>query len=208
MNSPVISISIACLRVTLRETATPGVAQNSPKLTPEVAKRASVEATARSHAATSWQPAAVAMPCTRAITGCGMRVMLIITLQQLSKSEPTNSCVRLANISLRSCPGQKALPLAAMTTTRMAGLAAISSSAACSAASISIDNALNCLGRLSVSVVMPRASLRISMASARVAVVSMMLSSRRCNYPSVAQSNLLYSFQSGASFTAVPANPD
>ena len=28
-------------------------------------------ATARSHMATSWQPAAVAMPCTRAMTGTG-----------------------------------------------------------------------------------------------------------------------------------------
>ncbi len=32
---------------------------------------ASAEATARSHCATSWQPAATAMPCTRAITGTG-----------------------------------------------------------------------------------------------------------------------------------------
>ena len=36
------------------------------------AKRALSEATARSHIDTSWQPAAVAMPCTRAITGCGI----------------------------------------------------------------------------------------------------------------------------------------
>ena len=48
---------------------TMGVVQNSPMLTPGVAKVASSAATARSHEATSWQPAAVASPCTRAITG-------------------------------------------------------------------------------------------------------------------------------------------
>ena len=41
-----------------------GVEQNSPILTPGVAKRASWLATARSQLATSWQPAAVAMPFT------------------------------------------------------------------------------------------------------------------------------------------------
>ena len=39
--------------------------------TPLTAKRASCTATARSHIATSWQPAAVAVPWTRAITGTG-----------------------------------------------------------------------------------------------------------------------------------------
>ena len=55
----------------LRSSGTLGVEQNRPKLTPLTAKLASVDATARSHCATSWQPAAVAMPCTRAITGTG-----------------------------------------------------------------------------------------------------------------------------------------
>jgi hypothetical protein len=79
MNSPVTSISMACLAGTLRSSGTLGVEQNSPKFTPLTAKRASVEATARSHCATSWQPAAVAMPCTRAITGTGSFWMLSIT---------------------------------------------------------------------------------------------------------------------------------
>ena len=35
-------------------------------------------ATARSHIDTSWQPAAAAAPCTRAITGCGNWVSFII----------------------------------------------------------------------------------------------------------------------------------
>jgi hypothetical protein len=62
----------------LRDSATLGVAQNRPRLTPLTAKRASDAATARSHIATSWQPAAVAMPCTWAITGTGRRWMAII----------------------------------------------------------------------------------------------------------------------------------
>ena len=69
--SPVSSICIARLRPTARETGTIGVEQNSPILTPGVPNRAPSAATARSHAATSWQPAAVAIPCTFAITGCG-----------------------------------------------------------------------------------------------------------------------------------------
>jgi hypothetical protein len=48
-------------------------------LTPLTANVASVEATARSHCATSWQPAAVAIPCTRAITGTGNRTIESIT---------------------------------------------------------------------------------------------------------------------------------
>ena len=47
------SISIACLRGTLRLSGTEGVAQNSPRLIPETAKRALLLATARSHIATS-----------------------------------------------------------------------------------------------------------------------------------------------------------
>ncbi len=48
-----------------------GVEQNRPMLTPGVAKRAVSAATARSAEATSWQPAAVAMPWTWAMTGFG-----------------------------------------------------------------------------------------------------------------------------------------
>ena len=83
---PVSRSSSACLRPIVRETATPGVVQNSPVRTPEVPKRASSAATARSHVATSWQPAAVAIPCTRAITGCGARWIAIIISVQASNS--------------------------------------------------------------------------------------------------------------------------
>ncbi|MND00944.1 hypothetical protein D3C83_197370 [compost metagenome] len=57
-----------------RPTPTAGVEQNTPILTPGSAKVAFLDATARSHIDTSWHPAAVAMPCTRAITGWGSLV--------------------------------------------------------------------------------------------------------------------------------------
>src|SRR3954452_21172895 len=69
--SPVSSISISCLRGTLRDSATIGVEQNNPMSTPGVAKDAASEATARSQLATNWQPAAVATPWTAATTGFG-----------------------------------------------------------------------------------------------------------------------------------------
>ncbi len=53
MNSPVTSISNACLRKTFRESATPGVEQKRPTFTPLTANRAALDATARSHIATN-----------------------------------------------------------------------------------------------------------------------------------------------------------
>ena len=66
---------MARLRGTLRDSATIGVEQKRPMLTPGVAKLAFSAATARSQVATSWQPAAVAVPCTAAITGFGQRTI-------------------------------------------------------------------------------------------------------------------------------------
>ena len=80
------SISIAALRPTARESATIGVEQNRPIFTPGVANRAVSAATARSQLATSWQPAAVAMPCTRAITGFGKRTMRSISREHCANS--------------------------------------------------------------------------------------------------------------------------
>src|SRR3546814_4169544 len=62
-----------------------GVEQNRPIFTPGVAKRAVVEATARSQVATSWHPAAVAVACTLAITGCGRRTIASIMREQAAK---------------------------------------------------------------------------------------------------------------------------
>ena len=45
---------------------------------------ASAEAIARSQLATSWQPAAVATPCTAAMTGCGKPTIACMTLLQVS----------------------------------------------------------------------------------------------------------------------------
>src|SRR5215207_5088157 len=79
MKRPVTSMSKACLGETLRDNATAGVEQKSPTLMPDTAKVALSAATARSQEATSWQPAAVAMPCTWAITGTGRFTMACIT---------------------------------------------------------------------------------------------------------------------------------
>jgi hypothetical protein len=75
---------MACLRATLRESATMGVEQNKPICTPGVQNFAAVEATARSQVATSWHPAAVAVASTAAITGCGSRRTESITVLQRS----------------------------------------------------------------------------------------------------------------------------
>ncbi len=69
-----------------RESGTIGVEQNKPILTPGVANRAVSAATARSHDATSWHPAAVATPCTRAMTGWGMAWMVSIISVQAENS--------------------------------------------------------------------------------------------------------------------------
>ena len=79
-------MSIARLRPIARESGTIGVEQNRPIFTPGVANRASSAATARSHAATSWQPAAVAMPSTCAITGCGTLWIVAMSSEQTSNS--------------------------------------------------------------------------------------------------------------------------
>src|ERR1700730_3706164 len=84
IGSPVSSISIACLRGTLRDSATIGVEQNNPISTPGVANVAASDATARSQLATNWQPAAVAMPCTADTTGLGnCTIACIIALQAI-----------------------------------------------------------------------------------------------------------------------------
>ena len=73
------------MRPTARVSATIGVVQKSPILTPGVANHASSAATARSHVATSWHPAAVARPWTSAMTGCGIDWIFVISSAQTSK---------------------------------------------------------------------------------------------------------------------------
>ena len=93
---------MACLFDRFRESATIGVLQKRPMLTPGVANFASCTATARSQLATSWQPAAVAVAWTRAITGLGQRTMDSINATQPSISATWKSEEGLARISFRS----------------------------------------------------------------------------------------------------------
>ena len=139
---PVSNSSIARLRDTLRPTPTAGVVQNTAVLSPGSAKLALSDATARSHIDTSWQPAAVAMPCTRAIVGCGNCVSFIIIALQRSNSIRCQPMSRCARISFRSWPAEKPLPLAAITTTRTSLSAPAASSSAASASIIASDSGL------------------------------------------------------------------
>ena len=86
MGVPVSSISMALLRPTARDTSTIGVEQNRPIFTPGVANQVPSAATARSQAATSWQPAAVATPWTLAITGWGTACTVSMSTVQASNS--------------------------------------------------------------------------------------------------------------------------
>jgi hypothetical protein len=116
MNSPVSSISIACLRLTLRASATLGVEQNRPKFTPLTANFALSAATARSHWATSWQPAAVAWraPWRSPAAAANDRV---ITLLHFSNRPWMRFWSERTDL-LQVVPAQKPRPRAAMTTTR------------------------------------------------------------------------------------------
>ena len=149
MKRPVSSMSRACFRLTLRATATPGVEQNNPYFTPEVAKRQSSLAMARSQAATSWQPAAVAMPWGAAITGTGTDWMVDISWLQTAKTSRSSSRVR-SIISFRSWPAEKARPAPLRTMARTSGRAAWRSSSDVSSSIRPVESALSCSGRLSV----------------------------------------------------------
>ena len=92
-----------------RVSGTIGVEQNRPMRTPGVAKRAPVSAMARSQLATSWQPAAVATPCTLAMTGCGIDCTVVISDAQVSNSSAASSPSQ-ATSSVRSWPAENAGP--------------------------------------------------------------------------------------------------
>ena len=120
---------MARFRGTFRPTPTAGVEQKIPTLIPGSANVAVSAATARSHIETSWQPAAVASPCTRAMTGWGIWVRATINRLQLSNSrfcQPPSSA--FARISLRSWPAENPRPAAPKTMTRASLLRAAASS--------------------------------------------------------------------------------
>ena len=133
-----------------RATPTAGVEQKTPTLIPGIAKDAVSAATAMSHIETSWQPAAVAMPWTRAMTGCGSFVKeTIIRLQSSKRRRCQASSPACARISFRSWPAQKPRPSAARTTTRAEGSMAMASISSWIAAIISRERGLNRSGRFS-----------------------------------------------------------
>ena len=177
------------MRGTARVSATIGVEQNSPMLTPLTPNRVPSAATARSQLATSWQPAAVAIPCTSAITGCGSRVIASITRLHRSKSarnraSPPSSACRASVISLRSCPAQNARPAPFRITTRISLSPASSPSSASSACSIASDSAFNLPGLFSVSVATAPSSSRSRMSSSTVAP-SLAVRPRACHLAQV-----------------------
>ena len=131
---------------TARVSATIGVVQNRPIFTPGVAKRASAAATARSHEATSWQPAAVAIPCTSAMTGCGIDWIVSMTSAQVEKSCWKNASSRPI-ISLRSCPALNAGPLARTTATRSSRSAPMARKDSSNSCRCSSESALRRSGR-------------------------------------------------------------
>lgn len=148
-----MSIRIAVLRGTARESATIGVEQNSPIRTPGVPNRADSAATARSQVATSWQPAAVATPWTAAMTGCGIDWMSSMSSEQRVKI----SCCRAwsaPRISLRSCPEQNTCPAVESTTACTSVRSPIAVSASMSAPITGIDSAL----RVGAASIMTRAT--------------------------------------------------
>jgi hypothetical protein len=154
---PLSSISSARLRPMFRLTATMGVEQKSPIFTPGVANVAFSEATARSQVATSWHPAAVAIPWTAAMTGWGTRWIVCISRVQMSNTARSSWSERSIS-SFRSCPAEKAGPVARTTMARTSGRALWRSSCSVSSAIRAVESALRCCGRLRVMRTAGRAS--------------------------------------------------
>jgi hypothetical protein len=130
MKSPVKSISAARLRDRLREIATAGVEQKRPEVHAGGGEARVLAATARSHCATSWQPAAVARPFTHGDHRLGRATSFCIITLHEAKSACT-SCGGRPRISFRSCPEQNAVPAPVIITTRTASSLASASSSAC-----------------------------------------------------------------------------
>mmetsp|Transcript_46865 Transcript_46865/g.100925 ORF Transcript_46865/g.100925 Transcript_46865/m.100925 type:complete len:218 (+) Transcript_46865:1160-1813(+) len=111
---PVKSMSAAVFRFAALVTATEGVPQKKPILTPGVPNRAPGAATTMSQLAANWQPAAKAHPCTAATVGTGHRTTIFITSEQ---SKNICSLYSLEAISARLCPAPKCFPAAERRTT-------------------------------------------------------------------------------------------
>jgi hypothetical protein len=155
--SPVSSICMARLRPMARVKATIGVVQKRPMFTPGVAKRASSLATTRSQVAASWQPAAVAMPCTCAITGCGIAWIAVISSTQRSNTRRYVATSRSIS-SRRSCPAQNAGPLPDRITARVSRRSPAARTAAMSSPMWASESALRRSGRFMVMCVIARST--------------------------------------------------
>ena len=148
--SPDMAISAARLRPTFLAIATMGVWQNQPPLPPGAAKPASSLATARSALATSWQPAAVARPCTLATTGWGTCCISVISSVQVASRARTAARSAVAT-SAKSWPELNTGPLPA-STIPAAELPPTSVNAAMSSSMCGRDSALRRCGRFIVIV--------------------------------------------------------
>ena len=142
--------SAARLRPTFLAMATIGVWQNQPPLPPGAAKPAFSLATARSAVATSWHPAAVASPCTRATTGWGTCWISVIRSVQVVSSARMYGRSAPA-MSAKSCPALNTGPLPASTMPR-ASLFPSSPNAVISSRMCARDRALRRCGRFIVIV--------------------------------------------------------
>ena len=132
----------------MRATGTAGVWQNQPALPPGSANAADSAATARSQDATSWQPAAVAIPCTLAMTTWGTSWTVCITFVQ-SRSRSRTPAKSRAATSAKSWPAENALPSPA-STMPVASLRPAASKASSSSRRCPSDSALRRSGRFIV----------------------------------------------------------
>src|SRR3954469_16294132 len=148
MTSPVSASSMARLRPTFRAIATIGVWQNQPPFPPGAAKPADSAATARSQEATSWQPAAVARACTRAITTCGTDCRVPISSVH-SASRLRTSVTGWPATSAKSWPALNTGPSPA-STMPVASLSPAAMTAASSWVRCSRDSALRLAARVMV----------------------------------------------------------
>jgi len=129
---------------------------------PEVAKRRVArrhgEITAGDELAS---PAAVRDAVTRAITGCGRRVMLIMTSQQRAKQPADEFLGAVREHFLEVVSRTVCFAVGAYHYHPHRAVVAMAPSAACSASSISIDKRIELLGAVQAySVVTPLSSLR------------------------------------------------
>ena len=106
---------------------------------------------AKSQVATSWHPAAVAMPCISAITGCGIDCRLRSSTPCRRQTTARYSLISRPTISARSWPEENTLPAAARITTRRSRRPPITRRQSINSRISPSERALRRCGRLSVT---------------------------------------------------------